>query len=402
MKHMKYALRLALLFLLAACQRTLPPAAYTIHIIDGENALIHHSDSRIPAEILAEAGITLGARDELLVNGQIADQTTSLDCENCTLQIHRATTLTLITPDGEQELLTTAWTVGEALTEFGIQLHQADFVDPPAGTPAIDQMTVEYRPSRDLAIRVDGQILKIRASAGTVGAALLEAGIPLLGLDASQPPASDPLPADGQIRIIHVVEKIELEQTEIPFDVEYVPSNDLAVDEEKIVKAGQTGLIVSRTRVRYEDGQEVTRIAESERQVREPSKQVVNYGTKYVLKTTVVNGQQIEYWRAIQVYATAYSPCNSGADRCYPATASGKPVQQGVIGVIRSWYDAMQGQAVYVPGYGYATIEDVGGGIPGKDWIDLGYTDANYHPWHQWVTLYFLPPVPANTLWVLE
>lgn len=399
---MKHALWLALIFLLVACQPTPAPPAHTIQLIDGENALAHATDSRVPAEILTEAGITLNPRDEILVNGEKANPTTPLDCESCTIQIHRALTLTLITPDGEQELLTTAWTVGETLTEFGIQLHQADYVDPPMGTPAIDQMTVEYRPSRDLAIRVDGQILRIRASAGTVGAALLEAGIPLLGLDASRPPASDPLPADGQIQIIRVIEKIELAQTEIPFDVEYVPSNDLAVDEEEIIEAGQTGLIVSRTRVRYEDGQEVARVTESERQVREPSTQVVGYGTKYVLKTTVVNGQEIKYWRTIQVYATSYSPCNSGADRCYPATASGKPVQQGVIGVIRSWYDAMQGQAVYVPGYGYATIEDIGGGIPGKNWIDLGYTDANYQSWHQWVTIYFLPPVPANTLWVLE
>ena len=50
----------------------------------------------------------------------------------------------------------------------------------------------------------------------------------------------------------------------------------------------------------------------------------------------------------------------------------------------------MQGQAVYIPGYGYATIEDIGGGFPDKDWIDLGYTDANYQPWHHWVTIYFL------------
>ena len=399
-KRMKRTFWLALVFLLTACQPQSPRG--TINMINGEKTIAYATNLRIPAQILAEAGITLDADDKLLVNGQIADPNTRLDCKTCTLQIRRAVRMKLITPDGEQELISAAWTVGEALAEFGIQLHQADFVDPPAGTPAADQLTIEYRPSRDLAIRVDGQILKIRSSAATVGGALLEGGIPLVGLDASQPPASDPLPADGQIRIIHVVEKIELAQTEIPFEIEYIPSNDLAVDEEKILEAGQTGLIVSRARVRYEDGVEVAREVESERKVREASTQIVGYGTQYVLKTAVVDGQEIEYWRAIQVYATSYSPCNSGADRCYPATASGKPVQQGVIGVIRSWYNAMQGQAVYVPGYGYATIEDIGAGIEGRDWIDLGYTDANYQPWHHWVTLYFLPPVPANTLWVLE
>ena len=310
--------------------------------------------------------------------------------------------MTLVTPDGRQKLITSAWTVGEALTEFGIQLHAADFLDPLAGTPVTDQLEITYKPSRQLAIRVDGQVIPIRSSAETVGEALAGAGIPLVGLDESRPSESAPLPADGQIRIVHVVEEIELAQTSIPFETERVASSELEAGTEQIIEPGKPGLIVQRTRVRYEDGVEVSREVEAEQTVREPSKQTVAYGTQYVLKTTTVDGQKIEYWRAIQVYATSYSPCNSGADRCYPSTASGKTVQQGVIGVTREWYLALKGQPVYVPGYGYASIEDVGGGFPDRNWIDLGYTDANYQPWHHWVTIYFLPPVPVNTVWVLE
>ncbi len=397
---MKRILWLALLFLIAACQPQ--PTLPTIDIFDGETHITQATEARVPTQILAEAGLSLGSLDTLFVNGEVAEANTALSCDTCTLQIRRAMTMTLITPDGEQELISSAWTIGEALSEFGIQLHTADYLDPPAETPVTDQLKVTYTPSRQLAIRVDGQVLPIRSSAQTVGEALTGAGIPLVGLDTSQPAPSDPLPADGQIHIVHIVEKVELQQTEIPFEIEYVPSNDLAVDEKKILEDGKTGLIVSRTRVRYEDGEEVARIVEGERTVREPSTQIVAYGTQYVLKTTTVDGRKIEYWRAIQVYATSYSPCRSGTDECYPKAASGATVQQGVIGVTRAWYDAMQGQAVYVPGYGFGTIEDIGGGFPDKDWIDLGYSDANYQGWSQWVTLYFLPPVPANTIWVLE
>ena len=396
---MKRIFWLALL-LLIACQPQ--PTLPTIDIFAGDKHIALSSESRIPAQLLAEAGITLGVLDTLYLNGLQIDPKAKMDCAACTLQIRRAVTMTLITPDAEHTLMTSALTVGDALAEFGIQLHTADFLDPPAGTPVTDQLTITYTPSRQLAIHVDGQILPIRSSAGTVGEALNGAGIPLVGLDTSLPSESDTLPADGQIRVIRVIEKIELAQTEIPFEVEYVPSNELAIDEEKIIEAGKPGLIVNRTRIRYEDGVEVARDVEAERQIREPSTQVVGYGTQYVLKTTTVDGREIEYWHAIQVFATSYSPCNSGADRCYPNTASGAPVHQGTIGVIRSWYNAMQGQPVYVPGYGYASIEDVGAGIEGKNWIDLGYSDANYQVWSQWVTLYFLPPVPANTLWVLE
>ena len=378
-----------ILLLLTAC--TPPPASpQTIKIIDGENIIFQPSNSRVPVEILREAGVSLNPADRLFLNGEFIDPNTPLDCESCTLQTRRAVKMTLITDEGEDEIITAALTVGDALAELGIHPYTADFLDPSVGTPATDQLRIIYHPARELAIHVDGQILHIRSSAGTVGEALLEGGIPLVGLDASQPSTREPLPADGQIQIIRVVEEIELTQKSIPFEVEYVASNDVEIDQEEIITPGVTGLIVSRARVRYEDGVEVSRNVEGEETVRQPSTQVVAYGTKYVLHTVTVDGQTIQYWRAIPVYATSYSPCAAG-EPCYPNTSSGKTVQHGVIAVIRSWYYEMKGMRVYIPGYGYATIEDVGGGIPGKDWIDLGYTDADYQPWHQWVTMYFLP-----------
>jgi uncharacterized protein YabE (DUF348 family) len=397
---MKYIYWLALAFMLIACQA--PPSLPTIDIIDGETHSVQTTTARVPAEIFAESGIPFGPLDKLYVNGAETEANAALDCDICTLQIRRAVTLTLVTPDGEQELVSSAWTVGEALVEFGIQLHTADALNPPAGTALTDQMTVNYTPARQLAVRVDGQVIPIRSSAATVGDALLGAGIPLVGLDTSQPSPSEALPADGQIRIIHITEAIELAQTSIPFETEYVASNELAVEDKEILEAGVPGLIVQQTRVRYENGEEVSREVEAERTVREPSTQTVAYGTQYVLKSAIVDGQEIAYWRALEVYATSYSPCRSAADRCYPNTASGLPVTQGVIAVTRDWYLALRGQPVYVPGYGYATVEDVGGGIAGRNWIDLGYSDGNYQAWHNWVTLYFLPPVPANTVWVLE
>jgi 3D (Asp-Asp-Asp) domain-containing protein len=110
----------------------------------------------------------------------------------------------------------------------------------------------------------------------------------------------------------------------------------------------------------------------------------------------------IEYWRAVQMYATSYSPCRSGGDRCYPGTSSGKTLQKGMVALRYSWYLAMGGQALFIPGYGFATVEDVCGGCVGKPWIDLGYSDDDYVPWSSWVTVYFLTPVPATIIYVLN
>ena len=63
---------------------------------------------------------------------------------------------------------------------------------------------------------------------------------------------------------------------------------------------------------------------------------------------------------------------------------------------------AMRGQRLYIPGYGYASVEDACGGCVGKPWIDLGYSDDDYQQWGGWVTVYFLAPAPANVIYVLN
>ena len=73
-----------------------------------------------------------------------------------------------------------------------------------------------------------------------------------------------------------------------------------------------------------------------------------------------------------------------------------------MVGLRYDWYLGMQGQQLYIPGYGLGSVEDVCNGCVDKPWIDLGFSDNNYEAWHSWVTVYFLTPVPANVIYVLE
>jgi len=41
-------------------------------------------------------------------------------------------------------------------------------------------------------------------------------------------------------------------------------------------------------------------------------------------------------------------------------------------------------------------VEDIGGGIAGEYWIDLGYSDSDWVNWSKTVTVYFLSPAPAG------
>jgi 3D (Asp-Asp-Asp) domain-containing protein len=157
----------------------------------------------------------------------------------------------------------------------------------------------------------------------------------------------------------------------------------------------------SIVRVRYEDGVETQRTPEGQQVLLPPQKRIVGYGTKIVIQTTETADGPIEYYRAITVYATSYSPCRLGITGCGYLTHSGKHVDRGMIAMVDAWYYLFKGQGVYVDGYGPATVEDTGVGPNAPYWIDLAYLDDDYVGWHRNTTLYFLTPVPANVPWVL-
>ncbi|HVF26389.1 MAG TPA: ubiquitin-like domain-containing protein [Anaerolineales bacterium] len=407
MKFLRFS-AFAASFFLCACQPTTPPA---VIIIDDDKIFTLQTDESIPSKMLNEVGITLNSNDRLLLNGlmvapdqSITDQSVPLagQAYAATLQIRRARSITLVTPDGAKQIQSAAFTVGEVLREATYWLHARDEVDPVLNSPISDGMTITVMPSRELTVSVDGEVVTINSSAQTVGEALAEAGIPLIGLDYSLPPGNEAIPSDGQIRVVRVSESVLLAQKPIPFENTFEASADVPLDQTQILQPGETGLTVQRIRIRYEDGQEISRLSEDETLVRPPKTRLLGYGTRIEIKTAEVDGVQIEYWRAVQMYATSYSPCRSGADRCYPGTSSGQALRRGLVGLRQSWYLSMQGQQLYIPGYGFSSVADVCGGCVGKPWIDLGYSDDDYEQWSSWVTVYFLTPVPANVIYVLE
>jgi len=384
---------------LFACQ---PTASSTVTIVEDNKATTLQTDERVPSTLLNQAGITLNSNDRILLNGLPVEPNQLITNHPITLQVRRAASLTIITADGEQKRQSSAFTVGEALQEASIWLRAGDVVEPALTAPIRDGMTITVAAQRDLTVSVDGKAVQVRSSARTVGEALAEAGIPLIGLDYSVPAEGDPLPTDGQVRVVRVSESLVLAQKPIPFENDFQASADVPLDQTQILQPGETGLIVQRIRIRYEDGKEIARLTENETIVRPPKTRILAYGTKIEVKTATVDGVKIEYWRAVQMYATSYSPCRSGGDRCYSGTSSGATVRKGVVGLRYSWYLNMQGQQLYIPGYGFASVEDVCGGCVGKPWIDLGFSDNDYEPWHSWVTVYFLAPAPANVIYVLE
>ncbi len=393
---------LAFVVILAACQTKTTPVTI---LADGQVYSIK-TIQRTPKTILEEVRITLEPADRVLYLGTNIPTDEALpEASSYTLIVRRAVAVTIISPEGRKTIQTSAFTVGQAMSEAGYSLYAGDQLDPPFEAPLTNGLEVNYRPGREIVISIDGKQIQSRSAAATVGQALAEAGVPLTGLDISKPEESAPVPPDGQIRVVRVVEEVTLSEKIIPFNSRTELTDSLELDQQGLLQGGEPGLAIARVRTRIEDGVQVSQINESESIVRPPKDRVLGFGTKIVIRSATVDGETFEYYRAIKMYSTSYSPCQSAdpQGRCRYGTASGLPVQRGTVAMVYSWYLAFGFDKLYIPGYGYATVGDNGGGAPSFNpyWIDLGWTDEDYQPMSGWTTVYFLTPVPEKLVTIL-
>jgi uncharacterized protein YabE (DUF348 family) len=122
-------LLVGILIFLTSCQ--LQTAKTSIFIQDGGQVYTLATSEHLPTKILAEANIILSPADRLLYQGVAIPLDQPLpEAQSYTLQVRRAVTLTLVTPDGQQVIETSAFTVGQALAEAGIPLYAADWLGP--------------------------------------------------------------------------------------------------------------------------------------------------------------------------------------------------------------------------------------------------------------------------------
>jgi 3D (Asp-Asp-Asp) domain-containing protein len=264
-------------------------------------------------------------------------------------------------------------------------------------------LVVHVERSRPVWVQADGVTQVTRTRATTVSDVLAEAGVVLVGQDYSVPADDQPLPAAGVIGVVRVREEVLTEQELLPYETIYQPLPDVEIDNVQTVQVGQPGVLRRLTRIRYENGVEVSRATDEETLVQAAQPHIIGYGTQIVIRTLATPDGVIEYWRAYEMYATSYAAKFTGRTPgtfSYGRTASGKYVTQGIVAIDRSMMPF--GTRMYVPGYGFAEAADTGGGVRGR-FIDLGYDDHNYVGWHSTVMVYFLTPVPpeSSIRWII-
>lgn len=369
--------------------------AHQTHIRTPQESYALHTVEHIPANVLGAVGIALYPKDRVFVNGAIIDPNQNLDRGNgVLLQYQPATPIRVVIDDYEQTLYTDQATLGAALESEAIALGAHDWISIDLSSPVRASMLVSIRRAKPVRVTAPEGDYSGLSAGQTIGEALLDLGLSLQHLDYSLPAEHEPLPSDGDIRVVRVNETLTIATEEILHDSRYEEDPQTPLDQVSVIEPGQNAIFATRERVRFQNGEEIWRNAEESWQASEAKTATLGYGSKIVVQTDVVDGQTLEYFRKLTVYATAYSPCKSGVDRCLYGTASGLPVDKGVVAVTVDWFLAMRGQRVFIPGYGFGVIADTGGGIPGRPWIDLAYTDETYQSWNRWTTMYFLTPVP--------
>lgn len=371
-------------------------AAYLIYI-GGDLSSLYAADP-IPANVLLQAGIRLFPQDRVQMDGvEIDAQSAQPWRGQHTIQLARSRLIQILLPDGSAQTVSVLSADPQAIRwELGLPALAAE-IEPQQGAAGAETYRVvlptEYAAPASPVVTI---------SQSSLGKLLAGVGEAPQGLDFF---TDQTLPGNGsvdQAPVQRVEEQLVTSPKSLPYQSRAEMDDTLELDQQKVTQSGQYGVAMQLTRSRLRDGEVIATNVEQETIIQPPVDEVTGYGTKINIHTLDVGGTSIEYYRAISMYATSYSPCRSGTTGCSYGTASGEKVRKGIVAVIPRWFAYMSGAQVYIPGYGFAIIGDTGGGISGTDWIDLAYTDDEFIAWHSYVTVYFLTPVPDNILYDLN
>ncbi|MHB8627391.1 MAG: ubiquitin-like domain-containing protein [Aggregatilineales bacterium] len=229
-----------------------------------------------PGAILAEAAITPGAHD--VIDTQFPAE----------IIVTHAITVNIVDGGQTRTVYTTARIVGAILAENGITLYVADIVNPDLNAPIQDGDTITIQRSLPITIQVDGRTLATRTHGVTVGSALSEAGIALVGLDQSVPTTDQPLTSDLTIHVTRITETEEVERIPLPFQTITQVDPSLTAGSQRIIQQGIAGVEEIHVRVRRVDGLEISRSTPLSWIIQPPQDQIVAVSASNTIGTPTV------------------------------------------------------------------------------------------------------------------
>lgn len=268
---------------------------------------------------------------------------------------------------------TDAATVGDFLRERNIVAGPNDFISPATGTPLSDGLVVTYRPAVAVTIAIGSRSTTLVTTAENVGALLDDQHVVVGANDRVQPTLTDPVPANGVVRVVRVLTWERNEKRTIAAPT--VRRIDFSMDPgtSRTVSRGSAGERDVTVQFEQNDGGDIRATVIASRIVRHPRPHVIVEGAGSAdeafgrFEDNGVERTMYIAHSAMQMVATAYT---AGCDGCSGITAIGRPAGHGIVAVDPSVIPL--GTRLFIPGYGPAVAGDTGGAIRGLR-IDLGF-----------------------------
>jgi len=292
-----------------------------------------------------------------------------------------------ISVDGNQsKVWTTETQVKDILKEANIEVSKHDTLAQGLDTELGAENKIDIQRAFQLTL-VDGvNKRQVWSTSTTVANFLKQQGIQLNEFDRVENNLENVITPESKITVVRVEKVIDVVEDSLDFAIEKKQDASLQKGKQKVVTAGQKGLMTKTYEIVKENGQVVGKNLQSKNVVKEPQTQVVAVGTKAVVATvasasTVSRGStEPASGKEFYVTATAYTPnCNG----CSGISATGINLKSGsglkVIAVDPSVIKL--GSKVWVEGYGTAIAGDTGGAIKGNKIDILVQTDAQARNW---------------------
>jgi uncharacterized protein YabE (DUF348 family)/3D (Asp-Asp-Asp) domain-containing protein len=379
--------------------------------VDGKSYELR-AQSETVETLLAEAQVALQPQDSILLNRRLvspeepvaqppslASLAAALPPQDAppapvSLQVRRAVPFSVIEGGQQLELRSSRETVATALRDVGVRLGPGDRVQPSLDAGLSAGLTVRVDHAAQVVVTLPQGKTILYTLAATVGEALAEGGVDLPASYRLEPAGETPVTPGLTVHVIGISEERELEEERIESRTFYEPDPSLPYGRRRVVE-GRDGVRYRQYRAVYEDGRLISRELVAEWSDPEPADTIVYYSTAAAPRPApaapegVPDGLNVV--RVLRVYATWYNPASAGrspSDPSYGITATGVPVDRGVVAVDPGVIPL--GTRMYIPGYGNGVAADTGGAIRGNV-IDLGYPDGVVPNWtSRWVDIYIL------------
>lgn len=356
--------------------------AKEIKIVDGEKSISISSKSTNPKEIVRQAGVKLGAYDELDLKDYSGN-------DGDTISVDRAKVLRVEDNGNVGYYVGYSNTIGEVFEDRGIEVNEGDVVSTDLGTMVFDGMRLLIKRAFTVTVEADGEEISVPATDITVAEVLEKAGIVLGENDTVVPELDSKVSESTRIKVSRVEFKSTSEKKSVNFGTDIVYDNEMFVGESKIVSEGKIGLKEVFYSEKYVNDTFVESNVTEEKIIEAPVNEVKKVGTRSrdelaVYRNTASpiselsipegieldeNGAPVNYKSKLNAKATAYT-----GD---PETASGRKPMAGHIAVDPTEYPygtelfITSADGAYV--YGYCVAADTGG------FVQMGNTDVDLY-----------------------